>query len=252
LTEWNCYQETLNNNEARLLLEHVVSIVETRTHETVVAALNSLQKLTGADQLILCQFVVKNDLLYIEQICNHSFKTEWIDTYISNSYAHIDPVLKRAHVLKHAFQWDFTREDYIHNEQHKFIESAMDFGLQSGVTCSLPVPNKTTQQIIVGTLGNVDTSRYGVAKNALTVLLPVFQLSFDIAKEGDASDQPRFTNMEHKVLVWASKGKGVWEISTLLNISQSTVKFHLQNVYKKLNVNNRTYAITKAVKFGLL
>ena len=60
------------------------------------------------------------------------------------------------------------------------------------------------------------------------------------------------TMREHEILKWVSEGKGCWETGAILGISERTVKFHLQNIYRKLNVVNRAQAITKAMRYSLI
>jgi DNA-binding CsgD family transcriptional regulator len=60
------------------------------------------------------------------------------------------------------------------------------------------------------------------------------------------------TAREHEILKWVSEGKGCWETGAILGISERTVKFHLQNIYRKLNVVNRAQAITKAMRYALI
>ncbi|NWC95192.1 MULTISPECIES: response regulator transcription factor [unclassified Pseudomonas] len=59
------------------------------------------------------------------------------------------------------------------------------------------------------------------------------------------------TPKEREILRWASEGKTVWEISKIRSISQATVKFHLRNIYGKLQVTNRVQAVNEAIKQGL-
>ncbi|MFC6338397.1 LuxR family transcriptional regulator [Pseudomonas sp. CCM 7891] len=56
---------------------------------------------------------------------------------------------------------------------------------------------------------------------------------------------------ELEILRWAVKGKTVWEISQIRAVSPATVKFHLSNIYGKLQVGNRVQAVAEAVKRGL-
>jgi len=63
---------------------------------------------------------------------------------------------------------------------------------------------------------------------------------------------PRLSGREIECLKWASTGKTSWEISIILEISERTVTFHLTNTQKKLQAVNRTQAIVKAVRFGLI
>ncbi|VVO41345.1 response regulator transcription factor [Pseudomonas fluorescens] len=57
---------------------------------------------------------------------------------------------------------------------------------------------------------------------------------------------------ELEILRWARAGKTVWEISVIRAISQATVKFHLSNIYCKLEVTNRAQAVGEALNRGLL
>ncbi|MBD8237282.1 MULTISPECIES: response regulator transcription factor [Pseudomonas fluorescens group] len=59
------------------------------------------------------------------------------------------------------------------------------------------------------------------------------------------------TPAELEILRWASEGKTVWEISQIRATSEATVKFHLRNIYGKLEVNNRVQAMNEATRQGL-
>lgn len=60
------------------------------------------------------------------------------------------------------------------------------------------------------------------------------------------------TNRESEILQWLHMGKTNWEISSILDISPLTVKNHVQNILRKLNVQNRSQAAVKAAKIGLI
>jgi LuxR family maltose regulon positive regulatory protein len=60
------------------------------------------------------------------------------------------------------------------------------------------------------------------------------------------------TDRENEVLGLLSKGHSNTDISEIMVISESTVKYHLKNIYLKLGVHNRTQAIVKAAEFHLL
>lgn len=57
---------------------------------------------------------------------------------------------------------------------------------------------------------------------------------------------------ELEVLRLMAKGAANKEISAELNIAQSTVKTHITNIFQKLAVNDRTEAVTQAIKKGLI
>ena len=57
---------------------------------------------------------------------------------------------------------------------------------------------------------------------------------------------------EKEVLRWAGDGKTSDQISQILNLSVSTVNFHLRNAMLKLDAPNKTAAVVRAIFLGLL
>ena len=64
--------------------------------------------------------------------------------------------------------------------------------------------------------------------------------------------QCTLTSKEREVLHWVVEGKTSWEVGRILSMSERTVKFHLRNIYAKLNVANRAQAVTTASRLGLI
>ncbi|MGV3583194.1 MAG: XrtB/PEP-CTERM-associated transcriptional regulator EpsA [Methylophilus sp.] len=62
----------------------------------------------------------------------------------------------------------------------------------------------------------------------------------------------KITKRESEILQWLHMGKTNWEISSILDISPLTVKNHVQNILRKLDVENRGQAAVKAAKLGLV
>ncbi len=60
------------------------------------------------------------------------------------------------------------------------------------------------------------------------------------------------TAKERDVVRWVIEGKTSWEIGKILATSERTVKFHLKNVYAKLNVSNRAQAVAVVNRLNLL
>jgi DNA-binding CsgD family transcriptional regulator len=60
--------------------------------------------------------------------------------------------------------------------------------------------------------------------------------------------QNGLTQRETEVLSWLAKGKGNWAIGRILDLSPATVRKHLQHIYSKLGVENRTAAAICAVE----
>jgi DNA-binding CsgD family transcriptional regulator len=56
---------------------------------------------------------------------------------------------------------------------------------------------------------------------------------------------------EEEVLLWLTRGRSNHDIGVILGMSERTVKKHLEHIYAKLGVWNRTQAATKALTAGL-
>lgn len=56
------------------------------------------------------------------------------------------------------------------------------------------------------------------------------------------------TKRESEVLFWLSYGKTNWEISQILSMSPRTANKHLEQIYKKLGVDNRTSAAAISIR----
>ena len=76
------------------------------------------------------------------------------------------------------------------------------------------------------------------------------------ARDGAAAAAPGqpalLTEREREILRWIHLGKSNPEIGTILQISPLTVKNHVQKILRKLNVQNRTGAVGKALALRLL
>ena len=82
------------------------------------------------------------------------------------------------------------------------------------------------------------------------LFLPPYSVPNALRRRLSLSGKP-LTKTELEVLRWASDGKTVWEISLIRATSQATVKFHLRNIYCKLEVTNRVQAMNEAARQGL-
>jgi DNA-binding NarL/FixJ family response regulator len=65
------------------------------------------------------------------------------------------------------------------------------------------------------------------------------------------ADEP-LSNREIGVLSLVANGKANKEIAQAMSLSDETVKAHLKNIFAKLGVNDRTHAVTVAVRRGII
>lgn len=65
-------------------------------------------------------------------------------------------------------------------------------------------------------------------------------------------DEIKFGRRPLEVLNLLAQGKSNKQIASILHISETTVKFHVRNLFTTLEVNNRTWCVREAVKRGIL
>lgn len=71
------------------------------------------------------------------------------------------------------------------------------------------------------------------------------------AKLAERMSNPELSVREQEVVRLMATGKSNQEIGTALGITEGTVKFHVNNILSKLQVNDRTQAVIKALKRGI-
>lgn len=110
-------------------------------------------------------------------------------------------------------------------------------------------------------LGRINAPINAVTAHLLQLLMPYIHCALVKvfanrgAKQFYGSQQPIINNVtkrELEVLRWVHTGKTNWEISSILGISHTTVKNHVQNIIRKLGVENRRQAAIKGLKQGLI
>ena len=73
-----------------------------------------------------------------------------------------------------------------------------------------------------------------------------------VSRDIDKGKINSLTNRELEVLIEVANGMFNKEIATSLNISERTVKNHISNIFKKIDVSDRTQAAVFAIKNNLI
>jgi two-component system, NarL family, nitrate/nitrite response regulator NarL len=89
-----------------------------------------------------------------------------------------------------------------------------------------------------------------VIAEAMTAKL-VAQLQGAPAKAATQSDLDKLTPREREILTCLARGESNKAIARELDVAESTVKIHVQNILKKLNLSSRVQAAVFAVEHGV-
>lgn len=63
---------------------------------------------------------------------------------------------------------------------------------------------------------------------------------------------PSLTPREREVLSWLAHGKTDREVASLIGVSEKTIHHYAENIRIKLQVRNRTHAVTRALQLKLI
>jgi len=79
-------------------------------------------------------------------------------------------------------------------------------------------------------------------------VVSLFQKSY----KGTGDSDIRLTDREKEILTGLSDGDSYGSIADALFISVDTVRYHIRNVYQKLQVHSQSAAVSKAIRKGLI
>lgn len=128
----------------------------------------------------------------------------------------------------------------VHNEV-EYLVKAVDIGVDGYI-----LKDSESSQLKKAIYSVVDGESY-IQPN----LIPILNSRL-IARDDDKEKIKTLTRREMEVLVLVAKGMFNKEIAISLDISERTVKNHISNIFKKIEVADRTQAAVFAIKNNLI
>jgi DNA-binding CsgD family transcriptional regulator len=182
-----------------------------------------------------------------------SYSEDWMAYYRSHDYMQIDPIVSAVLSTKKPFFWDdvVARPD-LPGESLLLMNQAADAGLTDGIGFSLSgISGEVAGIGLARTEAAHEKKDYDFLARAY-LLATFFHETYRDMLIRQRSQVPPVTVREHDVLLWAAEGKTDQEIAIILGITFHTVRFHWRQIFRKLDVAGRCYAITKAIRLGLV
>ena len=187
-----------------------------------------------------------------------SYPEDWFKHYHEKEYGSHDPICWYALRQRTPFFWDDAVNVWnrIRNFDPKFIlqsnrmmREAEEVGIADGFAVGF------TNSF--GEVGGIAISRAQPENvNNINCLSDLYLISSVFYEKYMSffvqAEVPRFTKREKDVLAWSAEGKTDWEIAQILSVSTHTVRFHWNNVFKKLKTNNKLHATMTAVRRNVI
>ena len=187
--------------------------------------------------------------------CN--YPADWMDHYRANHYEKKDPISRHGLGATRPYTWESVlRTGKVTAEQNKIMNEAKEARLLDGI--AIPICGHRGELAGIGIASSIGGVR--PEKNLLSkigVLASQFHLvHIELEKKArsaaDEAGEVQLTEREKEILLWAAEGKSDSVIADIIGVSHSTIRFHMNNIFKKLNANERTLATVKAIRKGLI
>jgi len=193
-----------------------------------------------------------SDLIFLSNV-----RSAWIDHYLEYEMGDDDPLLKECITNRLPFRWDenFRANSRSKRESRVFLDG-LDFGIRHGVT--VPVHGPGGELGVMSLYSDLNEKVFASTVDEYQHAVHVLSMHFHDAVQKalmKAEKVPKpipLTEREVEILQWTATGKTAWEIGSILNISERTVNFHLQNAMGKFGVHNKVHAAAKAMSIGLI
>ncbi|WP_313682343.1 LuxR family transcriptional regulator [Pantoea sp.] len=188
------------------------------------------------------------------------FPEYWTDVYFKNKHQYIDPIIINALNRVSPLIWDESLQINSQWTIDKIFSAVKPYyDIISGQTFVLHDQNNNLavlslyiNKFLMADI-NEEVKRH---KNDLQgLLIDTHEMLLHLYREENKPQQTAestLSSRENSILYWSSTGKTYPEIARILNITVSTVKFHMGNIVRKLGVKNAKHAISLAIELNII
>lgn len=193
----------------------------------------------------------------IRQVIGHNFPDEYIKSLQRPDGLTSSPIINKWLKEQQPILFEQDDEDILKLAPPGWLENFKKYGLCNLAAHGLSdIQNQTTSYFSFSCIPEPLTQRHAYLLKLLVphmhvALMRVFSAPrYD--KQHAQSQKVTLSDREKEILLWMSRGKSNWEIAQLIELSELTVKDHVQHILAKLNAATRTQAVVKAVHLKLI
>ncbi|HBG47206.1 MAG TPA: hypothetical protein DDW94_09500 [Deltaproteobacteria bacterium] len=236
-----------SKRELAEILDIIQASLACRTETDVIAVTGRIKELVSADMSVCALGETSTGRLL--KVANHNWPGEWAGMYTSEELYKDDPVFLFNYESSRPYTWAEAMRRYPEKPyadlMHKASEFRLRYGISSGISSDGPKGS------IFSFASDQDRFNPHHLK-VLDIVTPHVHLALVRICGIQSRAEVDISVREKEVLGWMKEGKTNWEISVILSISERTVKFHVQNIERKLNAVNKAHAIAIALDSGLV
>jgi LuxR family transcriptional regulator len=200
-----------------------------------------------------CAFSITSQTrgMHCHKVNLNNYPTEWNTKYEQEHFSEIDPIL--AH-CNHS-EWPILWHEEVFSKTPALWQAQKMQGLQYGWSQSIHDKNGLCSMLSLAR-SHCPITAYDLYKNLGYAMFISRHLHGLVAKNlPPSSTKPNTVHLscrEIEVLKYSADGKTADEVAIILNLSPSTVQFHIRGAIRKLGVNNKIAAVIRAARVGVI
>jgi len=228
------------------LLNGVSGIHERNEGDAFLKATKEYYELTNIAYLGVNIPQAKHGPRYVQ--CIHS--DERVKHYVTPDFLSIEPLVKLGLTVPAPMGWDAISAAL--GKSGKLVEARKDLA-QASRCLTFPIVGLRGETAVFSIVADLEGKEWPTFKRAalrdIHSVAHYYHTSL-LAQHGNVVEDLNLSPHEIECLKWAAAGKTAWETSKILDISERTVKFHLNAARAKMNCVTTTQAVAKAVASG--
>ena len=237
-------------NTADLITEVTEVISNTTSEEELSEVIWGFCGNYGVDSFVFGAALFSNLSPTPEIHMLNGYPDEWRKRYDDMGYMASDITVSHCQEYSIPFIWPEPKE--ISGISRKIFSESSDFKINSGI--SFPYHGSTGEFGLFSVSSSDQFNKSGLENAATQYVMQIIGASlFDhYKKKVQESASIKLTKREIECLKWVAAGKTSWETSRIIDVSERTVIFHIQNAASKMNTASRTNAAVIATMNGVI
>lgn len=181
-----------------------------------------------------------------------TYSEDWHRRYAEMEYQFIDPVVQQGFKSFLPLDWStIKRDDPL---IRTFFGEAGEFGVNpNGLT--VPIRDQFGRRALFSINSGMKKSEFDLytRETASDIQYLAYLFHEHACREDDLLMPAKsLSRQERMVLRWAALGKTARETAIICDLKESTIKFYLLNATAKLEASNKTHAVAKAMRMGII
>ncbi|MCG5050316.1 LuxR family transcriptional regulator [Pectobacterium brasiliense] len=218
------------------------------------------RKLKGVGDVWFSYFMMSKNSTSQPYIISN-YPEAWMKEYIKKEMFLSDPIIVASLARITPFSWDDNDLVTLRAKNQDVFISSVQHDISSGYTFVLHDHDNNVATLSIANHpedANFEKCMKNHENDLQMLLVNVHEKVMAYQRAINVQDNPPdnsrnalLSPRETEVLFLVSSGRTYKEVSRILGISEVTVKFHINNSVRKLDVINSRHAITKALELNL-